>query len=569
MTEDPRVQELITLKTIAETMNQSNDMTLMLNTVLEKLLELTGLSTGWIFLTEKPGEFACVADLHLPPGLLHEDKEPMRCGTCWCLDRFWSGRLNKAVNILNCKRIENAVEFSWGDTQGITHHATVPLRSGDRQFGILNVASPGKEHFSNDELSLLQAVAFQIGSAIDRMRLYAAEQRRAHQFARLGEFSRALGAASGAAAEPERLTALIVTLIKEHLDWSFAAIIESTPSGSFILRAIHGNERTVKPYNQFSLPDGHWLKEVARDRHIVTASQENMIELASIEGFKELLPASLSLVQAVPISLLSVPSGGILVVGVAASRQWTAASSADGEVLEALAEHIAIALDSSLLELNRRELALLEERNRLARDLHDSVSQMLFSLSMTAKGAESLLTHNQQEQALSSIRDIQCLSKDAQKEMRALIMQLRPIGLEAGLLTALQKYGEKLGLATRTQAAGIRELPRAIEEALWRIGQEALNNAHKHAGVAEVEVTLVLNSATAVLRVSDKGRGITKKQRLESTSTSIGLSSMKERTEALGGQITITSKYRSGTTIEVFIPLPSPIAFYTKRGDER
>ncbi len=66
MTEDPRVQELITLKTIAETMNQSNDMTLMLNTVLEKLLELTGLSTGWIFLTEKPGEFACVADLHLP-----------------------------------------------------------------------------------------------------------------------------------------------------------------------------------------------------------------------------------------------------------------------------------------------------------------------------------------------------------------------------------------------------------------------------------------------------------------------------------------------------------------------
>ena len=70
-----------------------------------------------------------------------------------------------------------------------------------------------------------------------------------------------------------------------------------------------------------------------------------MTELASIEGFKELLPASLSLVQAVPISLLSVPSGGILVVGVAASGQWTAASSADGEVLEALAEHIAIALE--------------------------------------------------------------------------------------------------------------------------------------------------------------------------------------------------------------------------------
>ncbi|MFC5650054.1 GAF domain-containing sensor histidine kinase [Paenibacillus solisilvae] len=556
MTEDPRVQELITLKTIAETMNQSNDITLMLNTVLEKLLELTGLSAGWIFLSDQTGEFECVADLHLPPGLLYADKMPMRCGPCWCLDRFWSGRLNKAVNILNCKRIENAEEYSWGDTMGITHHATVPLRSGDRQFGVLNVGFPGKEHFSNDELSLLQAVAFQIGSAIDRMRLYAAEQRRAHQFARLGEFSRALGAAAGSTAEPERLTALIVTLIKEHLDWPFAAILESTPGGSFILRAIHGNEQTAKPNTQFTLPDNHWLRKVVRDRQISAAAPDERARLADIEGFQGLLPAALTSVQAAPISLISAPSGGILIVGSELSRQRDCISSADGEVLEALAEHIAIALDGSLLELNRRELALLEERNRLARDLHDSVSQMLFSLSMTAKGVESLLTNNQQKAALSSVRDIQSLSKDAQKEMRSLIMQLRPIGLEAGLLTALQKYGERLELTVRTQAAGIRELPRHVEEGLWRIGQEALNNVHKHAGVAEVEVTLVLNSSTAVLRVSDKGRGITQKRRLAAASTSIGLSSMKERTEALGGQITITSKSRSGTTIEVFIPLP-------------
>ena len=98
MTEDPRVQELITLKTIAETMNQSNDMTLMgPNTVLEKLLELTACSEAGSSSRRSRGVPTCVADLHLPPGLLHEDKEPMRCGTCWCLDRFWSGRLNKAV----------------------------------------------------------------------------------------------------------------------------------------------------------------------------------------------------------------------------------------------------------------------------------------------------------------------------------------------------------------------------------------------------------------------------------------------------------------------------------------
>lgn len=132
MTEQAGMQEMYTLKTIAETLNTSNDLNLMLDTVLGKLLELTGLTTGWVFLINNQGEYSCIADYSLPPALLHHDKEPMRCGSCWCVNRFRDGRLDNAVNIINCKRLEDAVDHQWGDTRDITHHATVPLRSGRR-----------------------------------------------------------------------------------------------------------------------------------------------------------------------------------------------------------------------------------------------------------------------------------------------------------------------------------------------------------------------------------------------------------------------------------------------------
>ncbi|WP_254438480.1 GAF domain-containing protein [Paenibacillus sp. DCT19] len=141
MSEEVRMQEMYTLKTIAETLNTSNDLSTMLDTVIGKLLSLTGLTTGWLFLIGERAEYSFIADYNLPPALQREEKQPMRCGTCWCLNRFWDGRLDNAVNVLNCKRLEHAREYQWGDTYDITHHATVPLRSGEKMLGLLNVAA--------------------------------------------------------------------------------------------------------------------------------------------------------------------------------------------------------------------------------------------------------------------------------------------------------------------------------------------------------------------------------------------------------------------------------------------
>jgi signal transduction histidine kinase len=257
--------------------------------------------------------------------------------------------------------------------------------------------------------------------------------------------------------------------------------------------------------------------------------------------------------MAAPVTFGGNAASDVLLIG---HHKSDGLNQADGAVLEAIAEHMAIALENARLEENRRELARLEERNRLARDLHDSVSQMLFSISMTAKGVESFLEDNHLDTAKIAVKDMQTLSREALKEMRSLIMQLRPAGVEKGILTALIEYGTRLGLQVNGQADGILALTSTVEETLWRIGQEALNNVSKHAGSKKVDLTLSVSSNDIVLSISDTGRGMAKKEK-SAKQGSLGLSIMQERAEALGGRFRLTSMPRKGTTIEVIIPLYS------------
>ena len=540
-----RIEELVTLKTIAETLNRSNELVPTLQTVLEKLLELTGLKAGWIFLSDMSGQYECVADAGLPPALEIEDKRHMRCGNCWCLDRFWENRLNRAVNILNCKRLEDAVIHRRGDTNGITHHATVPLLAGEKRLGVLNVAAPGKKRFHKKELALLQSVAFQIGSAVERARLYGAEQRRAELFAKLGEFSRDLGASAFEAPIP----VCALTLMGTYFPWPFAAIFRRAGSG-FVSSAVYAGGQTICPGTPIKFDSIPWLNDCIAEKRRIAAAGDEAIRWMKHPQLRNLLPP-LKAVLAVPLQAAAWPAGA-LVIG---SDLPGGLGQTDGEVLEAIAEHITAAFERSLLEEQRRELARLEERNRLARDLHDSVCQMLFSLSMTAKGAEQQLHDGEVNAVLAAVRDMQSLSREALKEMRALIMQLRPAGLEAGLVTALSEYGRKLGLKITSRINGVRELPRQAEETLWRIGQEALNNVYKHAQTDEASVELQLDGKAAILRISDAGIGM-RPDLSDDHEVSLGLFTMRERALALGGELNVTSAGGRGTLVEATIPLP-------------
>lgn len=555
MPQDSGMQEMYTLKTIAETLNTSNDLSPMLDTVVGKLLELTGLTTGWVFLIREGGEYSCVSYYNLPPALLHQDKEPMRCGTCWCVNRFRDGRLDNAVNIINCKRLEDATEHQWGDTRDITHHATVPLRSGEKMIGLLNVAAPGKEHFSEGELALLQAVAYQIGSAMERMRLYRGEQRRADQYARLGEFSRALGLELNECSNADDMARTVVKLLGQQYEWPFVALIAQKNGALSIQKAHASTLEDSLLVNEIPPETDRLLQRVIQSHRADILSAAEMVELSQVCG--TMPPDSVmssGLAAAIPLS----PPGETAVLVAQLGSEMDSLLS-DREVIDALAEHITASWESLRLVEKRRELTRLEERNRLARDLHDSVNQILFSLSLTAKGAESMLSGTAElHPAAEAMRDIRSLSQEALKEMRALIMQLRPAGLESGLLSALQEYGTNQGLQVVVNRTGMRSLPRNIEEGLWRIGQEALNNVRKHAEVTAADITLQLGDTEAVFIIKDRGKGGAKRKQ-PLPARSLGLSIMKERAQSLGGKLDLISSSRTGTSVTVVIPLPSEL----------
>jgi two-component system, NarL family, sensor kinase len=158
----------------------------------------------------------------------------------------------------------------------------------------------------------------------------------------------------------------------------------------------------------------------------------------------------------------------------------------------------------------------------------------------------------EQDEVKQTFGYIQDLAQEALGEMRALIWQLRPLGLENGVVSALRSYAEMLGLSIETNITGAASIPGTVEEALWRIGQEALANCKKHSQTTETSLTFSTSKDKIVMSIRDRGCGFHYRENLEIPS--LGLKSMKTRTEASNGQFHLKSKPGIGTEIEIHIP---------------
>lgn len=167
-----RNRQLTLLNDIAETLNRSFDLEEALTEAMARVVELLALQTGWVFLTDDAGRsFRLAAHHDLPPALAYPG--PAWRGGCDCQWLFQAGRLEEAVNIVECSRLRGAS----GERQGLAYHASVPLHTKDRSLGILNVASPERPQLSDEELQLLTAVGHFVGAAADRARLQAQGRR--------------------------------------------------------------------------------------------------------------------------------------------------------------------------------------------------------------------------------------------------------------------------------------------------------------------------------------------------------------------------------------------------------
>lgn len=197
---------------------------------------------------------------------------------------------------------------------------------------------------------------------------------------------------------------------------------------------------------------------------------------------------------------------------------------------------------------------IVEERKRLARDLHDSVNQKLFSLSLIARGLNHKLTH-QDENIRKGIKDIEALAQDALLDLKNLIWQLQPINNEQDFLELLKEYGEKIGLNVTKKCVGEDvELKDKEIETILRIGQEALNNVKKHSQVNKAHILFLVHTNSLSLIIKDEGCGFEPNLN-DSKSYSFGINNMKERATQIGGKITIYSSPNNGTVVNLTVPL--------------
>jgi len=198
----------------------------------------------------------------------------------------------------------------------------------------------------------------------------------------------------------------------------------------------------------------------------------------------------------------------------------------------------------------RQELATLEERNRLARDLHDSVKQQIFAVSMQI-GATKVLLKRDVDAAEVRLNEADKLVRQAQQELTSLIRELRPIALEGkGLVAALRElateWTQQTDIVANLRVEGTQTLPLTIEEALFRVAQEALANVARHSKATLVQMVLTTTDDTVTLSVSDNGQGFDMSRQGH---LGVGLLSMQERMEALGGEVQVESAPGKGTRI--------------------
>jgi len=223
-------------------------------------------------------------------------------------------------------------------------------------------------------------------------------------------------------------------------------------------------------------------------------------------------------------------------------------------LLASIADQVGVAVENARLYQQAEQLAVMEERERLARDLHDSVTQSLYCLTLFAEAGRRLIRTGDLERAESYLARLAETAQDALKEMRLLVYELRPPALEReGLVGAIQ---QRLGAVERR--AGVKahllvddmvRLPMPVEEELYRIAQEALNNALKHAAATSVTVCIHVADGQVELEVVDDGTGFD--PATAGNGGGMGLVSMRKRAEKLGGALQVVSAPGQGTRVSV------------------
>lgn len=419
---------------------------------------------------------------------------------------------------------------------------SVPLVARERRVGLiyLDTREPRQHSFGPQDQRILAAIADQAAAAIDGARLFEAERRSGAQLRVLNQTSQEIAATS----RLDELFARVARTIREALGYHRVRI-----------GLIDGDDLVFEAGWSTGDTAGERLPLDGESEAARAIAQAPPRAVAIDRGGMAGLIVPLHTKEAVI---------GVLEVTRAAGARAGRIDADDERLLLSLGDQLGIAVEKSRLQERALSLAVVEERNRLARDLHDSVTQALFSMTLTIEAARLLLRRDTDaaEQQLANLRE---RAQETLAEMRGLIYSLRPAELEdQGLVTALKRWGERvrhehlLPVEVVVDGATRLRLGEAQERELFRIAQEGLNNVVKHAGATRATIRLRATPAAIVLLIEDDGQGFdtTRPPRADA----FGTRGMRERAALLGGDVAFDSRPGEGTRVLVTIPRAAGLA---------
>jgi signal transduction histidine kinase len=390
----------------------------------------------------------------------------------------------------------------------------------------------------NRQSQLVRAVALRTREiAAAQQELEKRVQERTQELSTLLDVSRRIG--STLALEP--LLSLILTEIKPVLDYMCAYIYRRDESGDLSLASIAGGTPQAEGSSPLPVLNEQHQKQVIESLHPVIewdwiadgANPEKLCWLGVPLVIKDRATGMLTFIHQDPHYYCE----------------------EDARLALAFAQQVAVAIENAHLYEQAGQLAVLEERQRLARELHDSVSQVLYSIGLGAKTARTALERDP-SQIADALDYVNRLAEAGQVEMRALIFELRPESLRTdGLVAALEKQAAVLRarhqISVQSKFCPEPDVPLGVKEVLYRISQEAIHNIIKHAQATQVTLTLECSEDQICLAVSDDGIGFDPSATYPGH---IGLQSMRERAVQCRGQIQIDSVPGRGTKIQFVIP---------------
>lgn len=432
---------------------------------------------------------------------------------------------------------------------------SVPLFVRDQVYGGMVFYYTESQDFSEEQIQLGLTFAEQAAAAIENARLFEETERRRVVAESLAEILSILNSTRSSQEVFSYITQRSCELLRAD-----AALLYSVTNGVIVQEAHYNLPEALANLKGGSMYYRSQPNLALLQRQPVAVSDaeahlRRLLDQADLAPFQrdwyQGVLASFRAYLGLPLVVSDQVFGGLVFY----FREKRVFSDEDVQLGQTLAGHAALAIENALLRSQAAEIARLAERSRLARDLHDAVTQTLFSASLIADVLPALWERNP-EVGREKLAELRLLTRGALSEMRTLLLELRPDTLADVELGDLYRHlvnafsGRTRVPVTFTQE-GQAPLPAPVKEVLYRVAQEALNNIAKHANANAVHLRLNAQPGWAEVSIHDDGAGF---DPADLTAENLGLKIMRERAAAIGAQLTIVSQPGVGTRVEVLWP---------------